>query len=78
MTFRAYWTSSDCCKVTIELPAHAVAAIRVFLPPRNRSFAQTLLKLFIMRLPCIIVNFILKPVFLRPEVSIPKTLSQYS
>ena len=35
MTFRTYWTSSDCCKVTIELPAHAVAAIRVFLPPET-------------------------------------------
>ena len=23
---------ADCCKVTIELPAHAVATIRVFLP----------------------------------------------
>ena len=34
MTFRAYWTSSDCCKVTIELPAHAVATIRVFLPQK--------------------------------------------
>ena len=25
---------ADCCKVTIELPAHAVAAIRVFLPQK--------------------------------------------
>ena len=23
---------ADCCKVTIEFPAHAVATIRVFLP----------------------------------------------
>ena len=23
---------ADCCKVTIELPAHAVSTIRVFLP----------------------------------------------
>ena len=34
MTFRTYWTSSDCCKVTIELPAHAGATIRVFLPTK--------------------------------------------
>ena len=25
---------ADCCKVTIELPAHAVATIRVFLPQK--------------------------------------------
>ena len=26
---------ADCCKVTIELPAHAAATIRVFLPPET-------------------------------------------
>ena len=48
---------TDCCKVTIELPAHAVATISVFLP-RNRSFAQSLLKLFCFSRCFVIQSFL--------------------
>ena len=39
---------ADFCKATIELPVHAVATIRVFLP--REPFLRA--KLFIMQLPC--------------------------
>ena len=48
---------ADCCKVTIELPALMRPQQSECFCPRNRSFAQTLLKLFIMRLPCIMRFF---------------------
>ena len=51
---------ADCCKVTIELSAQAGRNKQSVFCLRNRSFAQTLLKLFIMRLPCVEICFALK------------------